>query len=29
MKPFKIKQKHILKNIVVNWYGEITLEIFF
>jgi hypothetical protein len=29
MKPFKIRQKHILKNIVVSWYGEITLKIFF
>jgi hypothetical protein len=27
MKPFKIKSKLMLKNIVVNWYGEIILKI--
>jgi hypothetical protein len=27
MKPFKTKSKLMLKNIVVNWYGEITLKI--
>jgi hypothetical protein len=27
MKPFKIRSKLILKNVVINWYGEITLKI--
>jgi hypothetical protein len=27
MKPFKTRSKPMLKNIVVNWYGEIILKI--
>jgi len=27
MKPFEIRSKLILKNVVINWYGEITLKI--
>ncbi len=27
MKPFKTRPKPILKNVVVNWYGEIILKI--
>ncbi len=27
MKPFKTMSKPILKNVVVSWYGEITLKI--
>jgi hypothetical protein len=26
-KPFKTKRKPILKNVVANWYNEISLEI--
>jgi len=27
MKPFKTRSKLVLKNVVVRWYGEITLKI--
>jgi len=27
MKPFKTRSKHMLKNIVASWYGEISLKI--
>ncbi len=27
MKPFKTSSKPILKNVIVSWYGEITLKI--
>jgi len=27
MKPFKTRSKPMLKNIIVNWYSEITLKI--
>jgi hypothetical protein len=27
MKPFKTSSKPILKNVIINWYGEITLKI--
>jgi hypothetical protein len=27
MEPFQTRSKLMLKNIVVNWYGEITLKI--
>jgi hypothetical protein len=29
MKPFKTSSKPILKNVIVSWYGEITLKIFY
>jgi hypothetical protein len=28
MNPFKTRSKPILKNVVVNWYDEITLKFF-
>jgi hypothetical protein len=27
MKPLKTRSKPILKNVVVSWYGQITLKI--
>jgi hypothetical protein len=27
MKPLKTRSKALLKNVVVNWYGEIILKI--